>query len=404
MAKKLKLPAFKPPDIKSLIFGKPLAFDSAVDEAGGIVPVKDIRDGIIITRDNRYIKVLEVLPVNFYLKSAIEQQNIIHYFASYLKIAPPNLQIIVQTGKADIDAYCDNMQRLYENEPNVNCRHMIWENAELVNYLAANEAITHRFFFAFEHENNGVTSYEAIVQSLNDHIFRREIIRANAPAEIMYIADSGLTAMITAYINSAPAKIKEDTAFSADFGQAVNLFSSPVYFIPADDCGKNQLYIMLAENYNEKIARYMLPVSYRPPDNDLIDARFGDDGSLIVLIDFNVKRLEKALRLTDNLHVLVLEEQMPALKVLLNGRGAEIYSIKAKEAFEILGIPPPVDLRLEQFTNEKGVGVIAERFVKRKSSLLHYRDVLPCRNWFNRICCNNVLPVYEKRILPYIWL
>jgi len=163
---------FKIPNIKSLIFGKQPEFDLPVndDSSQGFLPVKDIRNGVIITSDNRYIKVLEVLPVNFYLKSHIEQQNIIHYFASYLKIAPSNLQIIVQTGKADIAAYCDNMERLHDREETPNCREMIYENAELVNYLAVNEAITHRFFLVFQHENNGEMSYEMVLHSLNDGV------------------------------------------------------------------------------------------------------------------------------------------------------------------------------------------------------------------------------------------
>jgi hypothetical protein len=105
--KKPNLGILKIPDIKSLIFGKQPEYGSPVNATGsrGFLPVKDIRDGIIITTDNRYIKVLEILPVNFYLKSAIEQQNIIYHFASYLRIAPSNLQIIVQTGKAEIDSY-----------------------------------------------------------------------------------------------------------------------------------------------------------------------------------------------------------------------------------------------------------------------------------------------------------
>ncbi|MDR2559036.1 MAG: hypothetical protein LBC86_05780, partial [Oscillospiraceae bacterium] len=168
----------KTPDIKSLFFGKQPEYDSPVNSTGSglgaasaFIPVKDIRDGIIITADNRYIKVLEVLPVNFYLKSAIEQQNIVHYFANCLKIAPYNLQIIVQTGKADIDAYCANMEELHDNEENINCREMIYENAQLVNYLAVNEAITHRFFLVFQYENTtGASSYEAILKSLDDHV------------------------------------------------------------------------------------------------------------------------------------------------------------------------------------------------------------------------------------------
>lgn len=76
----------------------------------------DIQKGVLITEDGRYIKVLEIVPTNFYLKSRIEQQNIIYYFSCYLKIAPQSLQILVCTQRADIDAYCDQMEKYYNRE------------------------------------------------------------------------------------------------------------------------------------------------------------------------------------------------------------------------------------------------------------------------------------------------
>ena len=39
------------------------------------LPISEFRDGIVIMKDGRYVKVIEVLPVNFYLKSETEQQN-----------------------------------------------------------------------------------------------------------------------------------------------------------------------------------------------------------------------------------------------------------------------------------------------------------------------------------------
>ena len=97
MAKtKRKNLSLKIPDLKSLIFGKQYqteSLDAHITGTRGFIPVKDIRDGIIITTDNRYIKVLEVLPVNFYLKSPMEQQNIIHYFINYLKIGFPMMML-----------------------------------------------------------------------------------------------------------------------------------------------------------------------------------------------------------------------------------------------------------------------------------------------------------------------
>ena len=59
------------------------------------IPIEKIENGIIYTRDHRYVKVVEVVPVNFLLRSAREQRNIIYSFISYLKIAPVRVQFKV---------------------------------------------------------------------------------------------------------------------------------------------------------------------------------------------------------------------------------------------------------------------------------------------------------------------
>ena len=139
MGKQKSVKKRKLPDIKSLIFGSSYK-DTTIpgsrfpNGTQGLVPVVDIQSGVVITEDGRYLKILEVLPTNFYLKSSMEQQNIIYYMASYLRIAPVSLQILVQTGRADIDAYCEQMQKCYDTEKNEMCRDMILEDAQLVNY------------------------------------------------------------------------------------------------------------------------------------------------------------------------------------------------------------------------------------------------------------------------------
>ncbi|MDR2903519.1 MAG: hypothetical protein LBU77_03315 [Clostridiales bacterium] len=164
-------------NLKELIFGKRITPDSAntsgryANSLQKWLPVADIRDGVVITTDGRFVKILEVMPVNFYLKSAAEQQNIILYFASYLKIAPDNLQILVSTQKADTDAYIKRMRQYYDKEPDVNCREMIADNISEVEYLADREALTRRFFIAFQYETRMKVrgnSFDGIVQRLNE--------------------------------------------------------------------------------------------------------------------------------------------------------------------------------------------------------------------------------------------
>ena len=103
----------KIPDLKSIVFGVPKEkINNGSTES--LVPVKNISDGIIRLNSGRYVTVLEVLPLNFYLKSELEQKNIISGFAAWLKIAPSRLQIAVQTRPADIDAFCERLESYYK--------------------------------------------------------------------------------------------------------------------------------------------------------------------------------------------------------------------------------------------------------------------------------------------------
>ena len=140
-------------DLKSLLLGT--SKETTVPRSRfpngtqSLVPVVDIRQGVLITEDGRYIKVLEILPTNFYLKSRVEQQNILYYLSSYLKIAPSSLQILVTTQRADIDAYCAQMEQYYNAETSEACKEMIVEDVQLVDYLAATEIVTRRFYLIF---------------------------------------------------------------------------------------------------------------------------------------------------------------------------------------------------------------------------------------------------------------
>lgn len=164
-------------NLKELIFGKrikPEGVSATGHYANSVqkwLPIEDIRNGVVITADGRFIKILEVMPVNFYLKSATEQQNIIFYFASYLKIAPDNLQILAVTQKADIEAYMKRMWRLHEEEEDESCREMIRDNISEIEYLADREALTRRFFIVFQYEQRmriRGNSFDGIIARLNE--------------------------------------------------------------------------------------------------------------------------------------------------------------------------------------------------------------------------------------------
>ena len=122
--------------MKDAIFGTaaPSSHGGATyrDSIQAWLPVKNIIGGVVITKDNRFIKILEVLPVNFYLKSPSDQQNIITSYAAYLKIAPDSMSCEVRTLPPDTSEYVEQMRQFQKTEESENCRAEIEDNIEKI--------------------------------------------------------------------------------------------------------------------------------------------------------------------------------------------------------------------------------------------------------------------------------
>ena len=133
-------------------FLEPEAAVKPLNPLAEYVPIEKITHGVIKTRDRRYVKVVEVVPVNFLLRSSQEQRNIIYSFISYLKIAPGKVQFKVLTKRADIDRHVDGVREELARETDPHCRMLQEDYLKLIRDLGSREAITRRFFLIFEHE------------------------------------------------------------------------------------------------------------------------------------------------------------------------------------------------------------------------------------------------------------
>ncbi len=139
-----------------------------IPHAEDFIPVKDIRNGIIETVDGRYLRIIEVEPINFLLRSTSEQRNIVASFASWMKISPVKVQIKVLTKKADIGKHLRTIERDMESENNPKCRELQLDYYRLIQTIGTREAITRRFLVIFEYEavTNRKPEYAEIVSAL----------------------------------------------------------------------------------------------------------------------------------------------------------------------------------------------------------------------------------------------
>lgn len=173
--------------------------DLPFTRASAEIPIQDIKDGIIHTTDGRYVKILEVMPINFLHRSASEQRGIIYSFMGYLKIAPPQMQIKSVSRKADISQYLQSIREDIRAETDERCRMLQQDYANLLCTVGYKEAVTRRFFLVFSAdgkkgtEKNAANILQSYALTAKKYLYQcgNEIELADNPtletAEILYL-------------------------------------------------------------------------------------------------------------------------------------------------------------------------------------------------------------------------
>ena len=198
-------------NLKNVIFGGSVTgvSDRSGAYEGSIqawLPIKDIVQGVVVTRDKRFVKILELLPVNFYTMSSMDKSAAIEDFAAYLKIAPANLQINVLTQPFDLNGYLKLLKGYLEQETNERCRAMLEESIEYVPQLVKREALTHRFFLSFSYDPSMKAADhtpEAIAAVLNEkaEVARRYLDRCGVAVLEPEYADNFILDLFYRIIN-----------------------------------------------------------------------------------------------------------------------------------------------------------------------------------------------------------
>ena len=145
--------------------------EQPAEQPQSYLPILKIENGVIYTADKRFVKIIEIEPINFLLRSAREQKNIIYSFISYLKISPVKLQLKIVSKRADINRHLNHIKRDIANETDEKCIALQKDYENLIRHIGSREAVTRRFFIIFEYEssvgNRRFTSESQAIAELN---------------------------------------------------------------------------------------------------------------------------------------------------------------------------------------------------------------------------------------------
>lgn len=113
------------------------------------IPIRSFVNGIIVTNDNRFVKIIEVLPGPFFLQPIKDQNTVFAEFASMLKSCPVNIQIKAVSLPADMSAQIAEVDEM-ENSKDASAPRKFYEDYKMRLYQSQSSGIKFRYFIVLE--------------------------------------------------------------------------------------------------------------------------------------------------------------------------------------------------------------------------------------------------------------
>ena len=90
------------------------------------LPIKEFyNDGVIKLKNNSFIKILKINPINYELKSDFEKRAILNTYKAFLKNCNFDIQIIIKSNKEDISENIKKIEKQKEIEKSLNNKFMV---------------------------------------------------------------------------------------------------------------------------------------------------------------------------------------------------------------------------------------------------------------------------------------
>lgn len=145
-----------------------------VDSIQEWLPIQKILEkGIIKLKDNSYIKIIKVIPINYNLKSELEKEAILNSYKIFLKTCSFDIQILIQSNKEDLSKHISNIKKQIEKENN---KQVLELSENYINFIQKNnkekKSSSKNFYIIIKNPNNKEQLEEIIINDLNEKYFK----------------------------------------------------------------------------------------------------------------------------------------------------------------------------------------------------------------------------------------
>lgn len=150
-----------------------------IDSVQNWLPYRKIFDrGVIKLKDSSYIKIIQIIPINFNLKSDLEKQAILNSYKVFLKTCNFDIQILIQSNKEDLSKHISKIKEQNKKENNFNISEISKKYISFIQKINQEKKSSSKNFYIIIKEEPKQMNLETdnieeiIIEQLNEKFFK----------------------------------------------------------------------------------------------------------------------------------------------------------------------------------------------------------------------------------------
>ena len=141
-----------------------LPFDSIID------------NGIIKMKNNIFIKIIKIYPINYNLKSELEKKSILNSYKTFLKTCNFDIQILIQSNKENLSDHINKIRKQMKKEENLNNFNIKNFSKKYIDFInkknKEKNSSSKNFYILIKSQENIENQPKAIIQDLKDNYLK----------------------------------------------------------------------------------------------------------------------------------------------------------------------------------------------------------------------------------------
>ena len=137
------------------------------------IPIEQFFDnGIIKMKNNIFIKIIKIYPINYNLKSELEKKSILNSYKTFLKTCNFDIQILIQSNKENLSDHINKIRKQIKKEENLNNFNIKNFSKKYIDFInkknKEKNSSSKNFYILIKSQENIENQPKAIIQDLKD--------------------------------------------------------------------------------------------------------------------------------------------------------------------------------------------------------------------------------------------